>query len=133
EWEKWPLLWPLPLRRQGEAGRGCPRFAATPTAPLPNPPLPSQGRGLKDVGRVLTRQRRPGVFCEGRRVKTRPTCVEVSAERPPYSCDSIGSQPIAVAVARCRKVVCGSLCSTSGGSLLRSIQHSSPASSRDTS
>src|SRR3546814_16894660 len=39
------LLWPLPLRRQGEAGRGCPRLAPIPKAPLPSPPLPSQGRG----------------------------------------------------------------------------------------
>src|SRR3546814_13644942 len=37
----------LPLRRQGEVGRGWCRFAAMPTAPLPNPPLPSQGRGRK--------------------------------------------------------------------------------------
>src|SRR3546814_2665442 len=34
----------LPLRRQGEVGRGCPRFALIRKAPLPNPPLPSQGR-----------------------------------------------------------------------------------------
>src|SRR5690606_4994330 len=47
-----PTLWdcfsrellPLPLRRQGEAGRGCSRFAVIRTTPLPNPPLPSQGR-----------------------------------------------------------------------------------------
>src|SRR3546814_3144492 len=32
------LTWPLPLRRQGEAGRGCPRFALIPKTPLPNPP-----------------------------------------------------------------------------------------------
>src|SRR3546814_19309283 len=38
------LLLLLPLRRQGEAGRGCPRFESIPKAPLPNPPLPSQGR-----------------------------------------------------------------------------------------
>src|SRR3546814_134489 len=38
------LPWPLPLRRQGEAGRGCPRFALILKAPLPSPPLPSQGR-----------------------------------------------------------------------------------------
>src|SRR3546814_15443832 len=65
------LPWPLPLRRQGEAGRGCSRLALIRKAPLPNPsgppaqlacvrwranqwfanapphPLPSQGRGLK--------------------------------------------------------------------------------------
>src|SRR3546814_14208771 len=34
----------LPLRRQGEVGRGCPRFALIRKIPLPNPPLPSQGR-----------------------------------------------------------------------------------------
>src|SRR3546814_5173401 len=62
------LPWLLPLRRQGEAGRGCPRFALIRKTPLPNPsgppaqlagvrrranqwfasapphPLPSQGR-----------------------------------------------------------------------------------------
>src|SRR3546814_965144 len=38
------LLLLLPLRRQGEAGRGCSRFESIPKAPLPNPPLPSQGR-----------------------------------------------------------------------------------------
>src|SRR3546814_6677330 len=41
------LTWPLPLRRQGEAGRGCPRFALIPKTPLPNPPLPSKGREQK--------------------------------------------------------------------------------------
>src|SRR3546814_4412820 len=38
------LPWPLTLRRQGEAGRGLSRLAAKPKAPLPSPPLPSQGR-----------------------------------------------------------------------------------------
>src|SRR3546814_18001985 len=38
------LLLLLPLRRQGEAGRGCSRFKSIPKAHLPNPPLPSQGR-----------------------------------------------------------------------------------------
>src|SRR5690606_15633384 len=52
-----PTLWerlqprararPLPLRRQGEVGRGWSRLGLTPRAPLPNPPLPSQGRELK--------------------------------------------------------------------------------------
>src|SRR5690606_1268669 len=37
-------LLPLPLRRQGGAGRGWPWFGLIPKAPLPNPPLPSQGR-----------------------------------------------------------------------------------------
>src|SRR3546814_8041651 len=37
-------LWPLPLRRQGEAGRGWSRLALVRKTPLPNPPLPSQGR-----------------------------------------------------------------------------------------
>src|SRR3546814_6071504 len=41
------LLWPLPLRRQGEAGWGLSRFAVIPKTPLPNPPLPSQGRELE--------------------------------------------------------------------------------------
>src|SRR3546814_3791292 len=43
--------WPLPLRRQGEAGRGLrqrrrnyPQPSHEPTQPLPGPPLPSQGR-----------------------------------------------------------------------------------------
>src|SRR3546814_6847441 len=64
-------LWPLPLRRQGEAGRGCSRFELILKTPLPDPsgppaqlacvrrranqwfasapphPLPSQGRGQK--------------------------------------------------------------------------------------
>src|SRR3546814_9963757 len=44
------LLWPLPLRRQGEAGRGWPRFAVILKAPLPNPPLPSQGREQRARG-----------------------------------------------------------------------------------
>src|SRR3546814_17380652 len=45
------LLRPLPLRRQGEAGRGLrrtrcnyPQASREPTQPLPNPPLPPQGR-----------------------------------------------------------------------------------------
>src|SRR3546814_15643278 len=38
------LPWPLPLRRQGEAGRGWPRFGLIQKAPLPSPPLPSQER-----------------------------------------------------------------------------------------
>src|SRR3546814_21009784 len=38
----------LPLRRQGEAGRGCPRLEPIRKAPLPNPPLPSQGREPKE-------------------------------------------------------------------------------------
>src|SRR3546814_14894795 len=47
------LLRPLPLRRQGEAGRGLrrtrcnyPQASREPTQPLPNPPLPPQGREL---------------------------------------------------------------------------------------
>src|SRR5690606_7273935 len=44
------LLWLLPLRRQGEAGRGWSRFAMIQKAPLPNPPLPSQGRELEAFG-----------------------------------------------------------------------------------
>src|SRR3546814_7535072 len=38
------LLLLLPLRRQGEAGRGCSRVEAIPKATLPHPPLPSPGR-----------------------------------------------------------------------------------------
>src|SRR3546814_14637948 len=34
------LPWPLPLRRQGEAGRGCSRLALIRKAPLPNPSGP---------------------------------------------------------------------------------------------
>src|SRR3546814_6200295 len=82
------LPWPLPLRRQGEAGRGCSRLALIRQAPLPNPsappahlacvhwranqwfanapphPLPSQGRGQKIAASAatptvrLTRRRR---------------------------------------------------------------------------
>src|SRR5690606_12017780 len=34
----------LSLRRQGEVGKGWTRFTVLPRAPLPSPPLPSQGR-----------------------------------------------------------------------------------------
>src|SRR3546814_13078490 len=83
--ELWP--WPLPLRRQGEAGRGCSRFALIPKAPLPNPsgppaqlacvrrrasqwlarapphPLPSQGwvQELRTTGEIGREEVREGV------------------------------------------------------------------------
>ena len=43
-------LWLLPLRRQGEVGEGWSRFELIPKTPLPNPPLPSQGREQKARG-----------------------------------------------------------------------------------
>src|SRR3546814_4562516 len=59
------LPWPLLLRRQGEAGRGCPRFALIRKTPLPSPPLPSQGRepGLAtdSVSSVMTSAPRAAV------------------------------------------------------------------------
>src|SRR3546814_17505300 len=54
-------LWPLPLRRQGEAGRGCPRFVLIRKTPLPSPPLPSQGRELKKSRLKPLLQRRAAV------------------------------------------------------------------------
>src|SRR3546814_10997762 len=39
--------WPPPLRRPGEAGRGCPRFALIRKPPLPHPTRASQGREQK--------------------------------------------------------------------------------------
>src|SRR3546814_374190 len=56
--------WPLPLRRQGEAGRGCPRFALIRKTPLPNPPLPSQGREQKLAASAApTGVATPALFC----------------------------------------------------------------------
>src|SRR3546814_2271222 len=42
------LPWPLPLRRQGEAGRGCPRFGLIPkgTPPQPSPAFAGEGAKL---------------------------------------------------------------------------------------
>src|SRR3546814_4699515 len=60
------LSWPLPLRRQGEAGRGCPRFELIPKAPLPNPPLPSQGREQSSRLKTLLQEQ----SAESRRQKT---------------------------------------------------------------
>src|SRR3546814_5537223 len=57
-------FWPLPLRRQGEAGRGCPRFGLIRKAPLPNPPLPSQGRG-QELAAEAAPTRAPGVSSGG--------------------------------------------------------------------
>src|SRR3546814_14936853 len=42
------LMLPLPLRRQGEAGRGCPRFAPILTTPFPHP---SGHRASHECGR----------------------------------------------------------------------------------
>src|SRR3546814_8080705 len=59
------LPWPLPLRRQGEAGRGCPRFALILKTPLPSPPLPSQGR--EQSSRLKPLLQAPGKSTSGRR------------------------------------------------------------------
>src|SRR3546814_5674734 len=41
------MPWPLPLRRQGEAGRGYPRFAAMPEGTPPQPSPAFAGEGAK--------------------------------------------------------------------------------------
>ena len=42
--------WLLPPAKAGGGWEGCPRFALILKLPLPNPPLPSQGRELEARG-----------------------------------------------------------------------------------
>src|SRR3546814_354571 len=62
----WARALLLPLRRQGEIGRGWPWFGLIRKAPLPNPPLPSQGRGPKLAAWAAptrSRSRKGGEVC----------------------------------------------------------------------
>src|SRR3546814_15806164 len=47
---------PLPLRRQGEVGRGCPRFAAMPKGTPPQPSPAFAGEGGRARGRSRSYQ-----------------------------------------------------------------------------
>src|SRR5690606_34790280 len=72
-----------PPARQGEAGRGCPRFVLIQKAPLPNPPLPSQGRepsiAASAAPTVAHKQERPGL--PGRFESPIPTCESPRSSR----------------------------------------------------
>src|SRR3546814_18887417 len=67
------LSWPLPLRRQGEAGRGCSRFELILADSPPQPSLPSQGRepelhgpqGVVGIGEAVPRLRGGRLAPEG--------------------------------------------------------------------
>src|SRR3546814_10402972 len=56
------LLLP-PLRRQGRAGEGCLLDQREPWAPPPSLPLPSQGEGPRQAGRLQCAGEIPGVPC----------------------------------------------------------------------
>src|SRR3546814_2751049 len=56
------LLLP-PLRRQGRAGEGCLLDQREPWAPPPSLPLPSQGEGQRQAGRLQCAGEIPGVPC----------------------------------------------------------------------
>src|SRR3546814_20707578 len=53
--DPWLKVLALPLRRQG-AGKGWPRFELIQKAPLPSPPVPSQGGGTSSTPRLRRRR-----------------------------------------------------------------------------
>src|SRR3546814_3284159 len=116
------LPWPLPLRRQGEAGRGCPRFALILKTPLPSPPLPSQGREQSSRLKPLLQRQHPRATSTAseseRRIQPALQRVAGDAEphhHPPPPRQQLQSQPCL----RQRRQL------GAGGRLLRSEEHTS--------